>query len=82
MTSVTLTVNGTQVSAAVEKIAAAVPALVAARSADVEGGLAAATAIMTTDTHPKQVLIDGGGFSVGGMVKGAGMIAPDMATLL
>ena len=42
----------------------------------------AAEAIMTTDTHPKEVLIRGKGFFVGGMAKGAGMIAPNMATML
>jgi glutamate N-acetyltransferase/amino-acid N-acetyltransferase len=58
----------------------AIPTLVAARSAD--GGPAAATAIMTTDTHAKQVVIDGGGFTVGGMAKGAAMLSPNMATML
>jgi glutamate N-acetyltransferase/amino-acid N-acetyltransferase len=43
---------------------------------------AAATAIMTTDTARKEVLVDGGGFLVGGMAKGAAMLAPDMATML
>ena len=61
-------------------ICPALPELVAARSAD--GGEAAATAIMTTDTHPKQVLVDGDGFRVGGMAKGAAMLSPDMATML
>ena len=37
---------------------------------------------MTTDTHPKEVLIERAGFRVGGMAKGAGMIAPNMATML
>jgi glutamate N-acetyltransferase/amino-acid N-acetyltransferase len=59
---------------------AAVPALVQATSAD--GGQAAATAIMTTDTHPKQVVVAGPGFTVGGMAKGAAMLSPDMATML
>jgi len=43
---------------------------------------AAARAIMTTDSEPKEVAIDAGGFMVGGMAKGAGMIRPDMATML
>ncbi len=46
----------------------------------------AAKAIMTTDTRPKYCALtvntDQGKFSIGGMVKGAGMIAPDMATML
>jgi glutamate N-acetyltransferase/amino-acid N-acetyltransferase len=64
----------------IDVIAAAIPALVAARTA--EGGEAAATAIMTTDTHAKQVLVSGAGFTVGGMAKGAAMLSPDMATML
>jgi len=50
------------------------------------GGTDAATAIMTTDTKPKQVAvtmeIDGKPVILGGMAKGAGMIHPNMATLL
>ncbi|HXV92170.1 MAG TPA: bifunctional glutamate N-acetyltransferase/amino-acid acetyltransferase ArgJ, partial [Pseudonocardia sp.] len=50
---------------------------------DGEAGLAAATAVMTTDTVPKQAVhTDPGGWSVGGLAKGAGMIAPSMATML
>ena len=63
-------------------IVGAVPALVAGCSADAAGGERAARAIMTTDTQPKQTSIDGGGFTVGGMAKGAAMLAPDMATML
>jgi glutamate N-acetyltransferase/amino-acid N-acetyltransferase len=47
-----------------------------------EGGPEAATAIMTTDTVPKQVVVDGAGWSVAGMAKGAGMLAPQLATML
>ncbi len=47
-----------------------------------EAGTAAANAIMTTDTHAKQAVTHGDGFVVGGMAKGAGMIRPDMATML
>ncbi len=43
---------------------------------------AAATAIMTTDSEPKEVVVEADGFTVGGMAKGAGMIRPDMATML
>ena len=62
----------------------ALPALVAARSAD--GGTAAATAVMTTDTRPKETALraddDQGTCVVGGFTKGAGMIAPELATML
>lgn len=50
-----------------------------------EGGGDAAEAIMTTDTVPKQVVVaapDGAGWSIGGMAKGAGMLAPALATML
>jgi glutamate N-acetyltransferase/amino-acid N-acetyltransferase len=47
-----------------------------------EGGADAATAIMTTDSHPKQALLRGDGWVVGGMAKGAGMLAPALATML
>ncbi len=43
---------------------------------------AAATAIMTTDNVPKESTVVGEGFTVGGMAKGAGMVRPDMATML
>ncbi len=46
------------------------------------GGDAAAHAILTTDTCAKQSSVAGGGFSVGGMAKGAGMIHPCLATML
>jgi glutamate N-acetyltransferase/amino-acid N-acetyltransferase len=47
-----------------------------------DGGASAAAAIMTTDTVSKQAVATGGGFSVGGMAKGAGMLAPALATML
>ncbi|BCJ57126.1 bifunctional glutamate N-acetyltransferase/amino-acid acetyltransferase ArgJ [Micromonospora endophytica] len=47
-----------------------------------EGGDAAAEAIMTTDTRPKTTVVTGDGWTVGGMAKGAGMLAPGMATML
>ena len=47
-----------------------------------DGGTDAATAIMTTDTVSKQAVAGGGGFTVGGMAKGAGMLAPGLATML
>ena len=46
------------------------------------GGMDAAVAIMTTDTVPKTTQVSLGGFTVGGMAKGAGMLAPGLATML
>ncbi|GAB96258.1 glutamate N-acetyltransferase/amino-acid N-acetyltransferase [Kineosphaera limosa] len=46
------------------------------------GGPDAATAIMTTDTVAKEVLVEGDGWCIGGMAKGAGMLAPSLATML
>jgi glutamate N-acetyltransferase/amino-acid N-acetyltransferase len=46
------------------------------------GGPEAAEAIMTTDTRSKEATVVGGGFVVGGMAKGSGMIHPDLATML
>jgi glutamate N-acetyltransferase/amino-acid N-acetyltransferase len=54
----------------------------AASRLSTEGGPAAAAAILTTDTKPKTVAVNGTGFTVGGMAKGAGMLAPSMATML
>ena len=62
----------------------------AAIKLSVEGGLDAARAILTTDTHYKQVAVEiegealglFGTFHVGGMVKGSGMIQPNMATMI
>jgi glutamate N-acetyltransferase/amino-acid N-acetyltransferase len=45
-------------------------------------GLAAATAVLTTDTVPKQAAVTGAGWTVGGFAKGAGMVAPSLATML
>ena len=47
-----------------------------------DGGPAAATAIMTTDTVAKTAEAHGSGYVVGGMAKGAGMLAPGLATML
>ena len=48
----------------------------------VEGGEAASMAIMTTDTVPKRAKREGSGYRIGGMAKGAGMLAPGLATML
>jgi glutamate N-acetyltransferase/amino-acid N-acetyltransferase len=57
-------------------------AIVDARGDDSAAGAAAARAIMTTDTVAKEVVVAGPGFTVGGMAKGAAMLAPNMATML
>ena len=66
------------------KMEACIPALAAGLSD--RNGTAAARAIMTSDTfakeHAVEVRGEGGTFRVGGMAKGAGMINPDMATML
>ncbi|HWC75175.1 MAG TPA: bifunctional glutamate N-acetyltransferase/amino-acid acetyltransferase ArgJ [Gemmatimonadales bacterium] len=61
----------------------------AARQLSPEGGADAARAIMTTDTRPKHCAVrletpgvGTGAITIGGIAKGAGMIHPDMATLL
>jgi glutamate N-acetyltransferase/amino-acid N-acetyltransferase len=46
------------------------------------GGADAARAIMTTDSVPKTAQLTTGGFTVAGMAKGAGMLAPTLATML
>jgi glutamate N-acetyltransferase/amino-acid N-acetyltransferase len=63
-------------------IESGIPTLVAARAGGRAAAEQAATAIMTTDTVRKEVVVDGGGFTVGGMAKGAAMLAPNMATML
>lgn len=57
-----------------------VSAVHGALSAD--GGNDAAEAIMTTDSVSKQVVVERDGWSIGGMAKGAGMLAPALATML
>jgi glutamate N-acetyltransferase/amino-acid N-acetyltransferase len=47
-----------------------------------EGGHDLARAIMTTDTVPKEAAVKTGDFTIGGILKGAGMIHPDLATML
>ena len=54
----------------------------AATAAAADGGLAAADAIRTTDTVPKTCEVAGPGYVVGGMAKGAAMLAPGLATML
>ncbi|NUP75402.1 MAG: bifunctional glutamate N-acetyltransferase/amino-acid acetyltransferase ArgJ [Sinomonas sp.] len=68
-----------------DKILAGVDAAAAALADD--GGHAAAVAIMTTDTVPKEAVFtgvdaDGAEYTIGGIAKGAGMLAPGLATML
>ncbi|HEY9290282.1 MAG TPA: bifunctional glutamate N-acetyltransferase/amino-acid acetyltransferase ArgJ [Microlunatus sp.] len=63
-----------------DKIISGVPGLVAASGPDNGGD--AARAIMTTDSRPKQAIASGDGWTIGGMAKGAGMLAPGLATML
>lgn len=70
----------------VDRICAGVEKLVAAKEDSLEAGLAAAQAIMTTDTVHKQIALEveigGKTVTVGGMCKGSGMIHPNMCTML
>jgi glutamate N-acetyltransferase / amino-acid N-acetyltransferase len=61
-------------------ILAATPRLAKKLSAD--GAHDAARGILTTDHNAKEVLVEGSTFTLGGMAKGCGMIAPNMATML
>jgi len=54
----------------------------AAAAADNAGGAAAADAIRTTDTVPKEAVRHGQSYAIGGMAKGAAMLAPALATML
>ena len=64
--------NGTKIESGINQ-------LTNAKESD---GLLAAKAIMTTDSKPKQELVEASGYSIGGMAKGAGMLAPGLATML
>lgn len=65
------------------KVLAGVRAIVQDMAGGLSGGDEAARAIMTTDTVPKQVALHhAGNWTVGGMAKGAGMLAPSLATML
>ncbi|HSU01291.1 MAG TPA: bifunctional glutamate N-acetyltransferase/amino-acid acetyltransferase ArgJ [Nocardioides sp.] len=63
-----------------DDLLAGVAAAHAALSTD--GGAQASEAIMTTDSVSKNVVVEGAGWSIGGMAKGAGMLAPALATML
>lgn len=64
----------------IRAITSTIPGLVAARHVDCSAD--AADAILTTDTRRKEVAVERPGFVVGGMAKGAAMLAPNMATML
>jgi len=63
-----------------DKISAGITTAAAALATD--GHDDAAAAIITTDTHAKTATFQGDGWSVWGMAKGAGMLAPSLATML
>ena len=70
-----------------DKVLAGVTEIVHDIAGGLTGGEAAARAIMTTDTVPKQVALhhaveSGENWTLGGMAKGAGMLAPSLATML
>ncbi|MEQ8656874.1 MAG: bifunctional glutamate N-acetyltransferase/amino-acid acetyltransferase ArgJ [Hyphomicrobiales bacterium] len=69
-----------------DKFANVMDGLVASLNGSPERWVEAAKAIMTTDTFPKgatrQIEVDGQVVTITGIAKGAGMIAPDMATML
>ncbi len=62
----------------IENILGAIPELVSSLGGNSDNSSKAAKAIMTTDTKPKEHFIEGAGFCVGGMAKGAAMLSPDM----
>ncbi|WP_341952190.1 bifunctional glutamate N-acetyltransferase/amino-acid acetyltransferase ArgJ [Salinibacterium sp. TMP30] len=62
------------------RVLAGMTAAAAALTAD--GGEDASRAIMTTDSKPKTTVVSGTGYTIGGMAKGAGMLAPGLATML
>ena len=66
-----------------DKLLAGVTEIVHEMAGGLTGGDEAARAIMTTDTVPKQVALHhAGNWTLGGMAKGAGMLAPSLATML
>lgn len=65
-----------------DKVLAGVTEIVHEMAGGLTGGEEAARAIMTTDTVPKQVALHADKWTVGGMAKGAGMMAPSLATML
>ena len=70
----------------IEPFAKGIPEAAAKLAADEAGSHDAATAIMTTDTHPKEIALEfavgGQAVRIGAIAKGSGMIHPNMATML
>lgn len=70
----------------IDRICNGVDAMVPTLNGDLESGHNAALAIMTTDTHEKEVAVEfeagGKTVTIGGMCKGSGMIHPNMCTML
>ena len=70
----------------IDRICAGVETMVPELNGDIESGHQAALAIMTTDTHEKEVAVEielsGKTVTIGGMCKGSGMIHPNMCTML
>ncbi len=64
------------------RLLAGVDAAVRGLARDAAASEAAARAIMTTDTRPKAAAVAGEGYTVGGIAKGSGMLAPGLATML
>jgi len=65
-----------------EKVLAGVRQAVSSLADDAAAADSAARAIMTTDTRPKTAVRSADGWTIGGMAKGAGMLAPGLATML
>ena len=70
----------------IDRICAGIETMVPELNGDIECGHQAALAIMTTDTHEKEVAVEielsGKTVTIGGMCKGSGMIHPNMCTML
>jgi glutamate N-acetyltransferase/amino-acid N-acetyltransferase len=65
-----------------ERVVPGIAAAVAQLDSSLESAGRAATAILTTDSIAKQAVATGDGWTIGGMSKGAGMVRPNMATML
>ncbi len=66
----------------IDDVVAAVPGLVSGLGRTPDHAYAAARGIMTSDSVPKQTASRHDGYTIGGMAKGAGMVRPNMATML
>lgn len=65
-----------------DKVRAGIDAALAEVAGDVEAGRRFLSAIMTTDAYPKEAALSADGLTIAGICKGAGMIEPNMATML